>query len=1085
MNSTKNFEHEKAKCYYKVYQANVFTKQRYRPLEVRPVTHSTKTCKQDSFCCCRDKEMQSTRNNADFKVHHPLYSEGRGYKKSFASEPEEPENFIERVSCEDIFRKYEQKRQPSSKREKHAVLTPPRCCVKRSCKKSTSTCSGISTISSNSEDSKLKEKREKREKKRKEKEQKRLEKESKRDLKRHEKKKRRHKKSKCKCFAKLQKLNTKCCSTSLDVIYNPRLLKCQGTTTMPKVPQRSTKVKTSPKVQLRPQKKYRDQKQKNTSDQKQKNTSDKVRCCTCNKPVIQDQLPLAEEPDTARVEDPDTVGVEKPILEKEEQPIADQFENKEEYKTVDYPGQGTDLERQEENQSEENAKLSKLNDICCSTSTDLIYNPRSLAYQGSTSNPRNLKRVANVKPEPRLQSRSSKMYGDRQLKNTSDKVRCCTCKRPIIQSQLALAQNLGVSRVEELVQKMKEQPIDHQIKGIIFENKEAHKTVDHPIQSTHFKKQLSKKHRTSKLKNTRGKVNGCSCKSSIIQDDNELAMTLIPAKSSVEKPVKARKVHPTDDQRAWTIFENQEKNKNINHPRHNRDFEHREENTSTHLIVPNQVSALKNVSTLHPKPSKNVGDLKHKHTGDGIKCCPCPRPDVRHQFTLTDQSEKKNFEEGPAQKEKEQYIDYPKERAIFENKEKSKSITHPKRNKDYERQEENKPEENESEESESEDDQFEIKFEENRFEENMFEENKSENKIKKPKFQENESEKNSLIDYPTQSSDSLHEDDKPTLSEHHERHTEEEKSLPNHHQLVLNRNINIYLQIEKFHKQKPILLSRKQYDKVKRVLDGKMAHSTVWKGRHTHHCCSCTIGEVRKKHGVNEFHNTMHANVCTLNRVEQASQDTSWLMTKKETVQKVCSISTTQIKATGESPKQSLIQQIYQDAGTATGRNKIKELTNVKQHTKKTEYKAPDQKRYTQNNINYGKKSNYSSGLKCAQSGRKNIQRSNCSSFQKKECDERFETPVHYMDNDKFCNICRMDQDVEGEIIYPIEKQKSTSRRAASTAEIHYGINTEKRVTFSSSYLGGNVLRPASSHLLLKKHSSNSLYTLFKGGWYK
>ncbi|XP_075984028.1 uncharacterized protein LOC142981802 [Anticarsia gemmatalis] len=43
-------------------------------------------------------------------------------------------------------------------------------------------------------------------------------------------------------------------------------------------------------------------------------------------------------------------------------------------------------------------------------------------------------------------------------------------------------------------------------------------------------------------------------------------------------------------------------------------------------------------------------------------------------------------------------------------------------------------------------------------------------------------------------------------------------------QLILNRNIQVFLQIEQFSKQRPIILSRKQYDKVKRIIQSNISH---------------------------------------------------------------------------------------------------------------------------------------------------------------------------------------------------------------------------------------------------------------------
>ncbi|XP_049879675.1 uncharacterized protein LOC126376393 [Pectinophora gossypiella] len=66
---------------------------------------------------------------------------------------------------------------------------------------------------------------------------------------------------------------------------------------------------------------------------------------------------------------------------------------------------------------------------------------------------------------------------------------------------------------------------------------------------------------------------------------------------------------------------------------------------------------------------------------------------------------------------------------------------------------------------------------------------------------------------------------------------------PLYQQLILNRNINIFLQIDQFTKQKPIILSRKQYDKVKRTIE----NATNKKPN-----CICknsclSIGETRRK----------------------------------------------------------------------------------------------------------------------------------------------------------------------------------------------------------------------------------------------
>ncbi|CAH0595306.1 unnamed protein product [Chrysodeixis includens] len=72
-------------------------------------------------------------------------------------------------------------------------------------------------------------------------------------------------------------------------------------------------------------------------------------------------------------------------------------------------------------------------------------------------------------------------------------------------------------------------------------------------------------------------------------------------------------------------------------------------------------------------------------------------------------------------------------------------------------------------------------------------------------------------------------------------------------QLILNRNIQVFLQVEQFSKQKPIVLSRKQYDKVKKTIQ-----KTICKEKKSNHdkrkkiCHKCvrsevSIGAVRTK----------------------------------------------------------------------------------------------------------------------------------------------------------------------------------------------------------------------------------------------
>ncbi|XP_052752042.1 uncharacterized protein LOC116412879 [Galleria mellonella] len=66
-------------------------------------------------------------------------------------------------------------------------------------------------------------------------------------------------------------------------------------------------------------------------------------------------------------------------------------------------------------------------------------------------------------------------------------------------------------------------------------------------------------------------------------------------------------------------------------------------------------------------------------------------------------------------------------------------------------------------------------------------------------------------------------------------------------QMILNRNIQVFLQVEQFTKKKPITLSRKQYDKVKKTIE----HTISKKISHRKQCiCKfsfVSVGDVRKK----------------------------------------------------------------------------------------------------------------------------------------------------------------------------------------------------------------------------------------------
>ncbi|XP_045490691.1 transcription factor stalky-like isoform X2 [Pieris rapae] len=65
--------------------------------------------------------------------------------------------------------------------------------------------------------------------------------------------------------------------------------------------------------------------------------------------------------------------------------------------------------------------------------------------------------------------------------------------------------------------------------------------------------------------------------------------------------------------------------------------------------------------------------------------------------------------------------------------------------------------------------------------------------------------------------------------------------------LILNRNINVFLEVEQFTKQKPIMLTRKQYNKVKRTIQNAVCKKFSNERRKANYYSSVTIGEVRIK----------------------------------------------------------------------------------------------------------------------------------------------------------------------------------------------------------------------------------------------
>lgn len=67
-------------------------------------------------------------------------------------------------------------------------------------------------------------------------------------------------------------------------------------------------------------------------------------------------------------------------------------------------------------------------------------------------------------------------------------------------------------------------------------------------------------------------------------------------------------------------------------------------------------------------------------------------------------------------------------------------------------------------------------------------------------------------------------------------------------QLILNRNIQVFLQVEQFSKQKPIILSRKQYDKVKKTIQTALNNKQKEKHKKSEERVSdVTVGPVRQR----------------------------------------------------------------------------------------------------------------------------------------------------------------------------------------------------------------------------------------------
>ncbi|XP_072934389.1 uncharacterized protein mRpL44 isoform X1 [Epargyreus clarus] len=77
----------------------------------------------------------------------------------------------------------------------------------------------------------------------------------------------------------------------------------------------------------------------------------------------------------------------------------------------------------------------------------------------------------------------------------------------------------------------------------------------------------------------------------------------------------------------------------------------------------------------------------------------------------------------------------------------------------------------------------------------------------------------------------------------------DQSTVFSYQQMVLNRNIQVFLQVDQFTNQKPIMLSRKQYDKVKKTIQKKLSNKSNQERRKVYNSKKCSvisIGEVRK-----------------------------------------------------------------------------------------------------------------------------------------------------------------------------------------------------------------------------------------------
>lgn len=334
---------------------------------------------------------------------------------------------------------------------------------------------------------------------------------------------------------------------------------------------------------------------------------------------------------------------------------------------------------------------------------------------------------------------------------------------------------------------------------------------------------------------------------------------------------------------------------------------------------------------------------------------------------------------------------------------------------------------------------------------------------------------------------------------------------PLYQQLILNRNINVYLQIEKFTKQKPIVLSHKQYAKVKKTIQ-----SASKKSRKTKMCIckktsSVSIGEVRRKSDkISKPKPLEHASREKSQKLKQPpkpdSDDEGYDESQKQDHRSCCPCDDNSTK-TDKKSKNSRIECLCYDAENIKERKKQSQPTlprrspSIQREVRSTSAsfkfeklpKGNKNKSKTQTTRNPKEEilSNETPGYKrCECCG--NLQRIQCDLCGKaimKPCSNCGAYPYNVI---QFNTRCYCANETRNKSVFtefkgtnsinPFKCNEATvnSRKASSSTEIHYtSVAYMKHVTFSST----NVKIPLSliSKLANNYYNSDSLHTIFKG----